>query len=245
MSSYTIKIKQFEGPFELLLFFIERDELDIHDIPIAKITQDFLSYIQDLEQLNLDIASEFIFVAATLMRIKAKMLIPRATMDENGNEIDPRDELVQRLLEYKQYKESLDTLREMEADRSSSYSRGNIDQELTDISKLNSFEKDLESISMFKLISAFKGIMEKFDDRQKESSHRIYKYNYDVDQQSSYILAKLKENKKCNFESLFQGLDNRIHAIVTFLSLLELLNQQTVSIIQGRGINNFWVHKQG
>ena len=91
MQGYTIKIQQFEGPFDLLLFFIERDELDVNNIPISKITEDFLNYIKELEKLNIDIASEFILVAATLMRIKAKLLIPRKEVDEEGNEIDPRE----------------------------------------------------------------------------------------------------------------------------------------------------------
>ena len=106
-ATFTIQLPQFKGPFDLLLFFIERDELDIYDIPIAKITDEFLEYIRAMEALNIDLASEFILVAATLMRIKAKMLIPRQILDEEGNEIDPRDELVQRLLEYKRYKLSL------------------------------------------------------------------------------------------------------------------------------------------
>ena len=114
MQGYTIKIQQFEGPFDLLLFFIERDELDVNNIPISKITEDFLNYIKELENLNIDIASEFILVAATLMRIKAKLLIPRKEVDEEGNEIDPREELTQKLLEYKKYKEIIDELRDME-----------------------------------------------------------------------------------------------------------------------------------
>ena len=114
MQSYTIKLQAFEGPFDLLLFFIERDELDINDIPIAKVTKEFLDYIRDLEKLNIDVASEFILVAATLMRIKAKMLIPRKELDELGNEIDPREELSRRLLEYKRYKEILDEMKQME-----------------------------------------------------------------------------------------------------------------------------------
>ena len=107
MESYTIKTQHFEGPFDLLLFFIERDELDINDIPISQITTDFLDYIRHLEALNIDVASEFILVAATLMRIKAKMLIPRKELDEAGNEIDPRVELAQKLIEYKKYKKSV------------------------------------------------------------------------------------------------------------------------------------------
>ena len=100
----TIKLQQFEGPFDLLLFFIERDELDIYDIPIAKITGDFLDYIRQMETLNLDLASEFILVAATLIRIKARLLLPRKELDENNQEIDPRKELIQKLLEYKCHK---------------------------------------------------------------------------------------------------------------------------------------------
>ena len=102
--SYKIKIPLFEGPFDLLLFFIERDEIDIKDIPIATITKDFLDYIENLESMNIEVASEFIVVAATLMRIKSKMLLPRLMMDEDGNEVDPRDELVKHLLEYKKFK---------------------------------------------------------------------------------------------------------------------------------------------
>ena len=107
---FEIKLPLFEGPFDLLLFFIERDELDIYDIPIAQITDDFLQYLDHLEQLNVEVASEFILVAATLMRIKAKMLLPRPVIDEDGNEIDPREELVRHLLEYKKYKSVVSTL---------------------------------------------------------------------------------------------------------------------------------------
>jgi len=117
-ATYTIKLPQFEGPFDLLLFFIERDELDINDIPIAKITDDFLTYIHQAEEMNIDLASEFVLVAATLCRIKAKMLIPRKEVDEEGNEIDPREELVQRLLEYKRYKSVLADMRKLEEQRS-------------------------------------------------------------------------------------------------------------------------------
>ena len=102
--SYKIKIPLFEGPFDLLLFFIERDEIDIKDIPIATITKDFLDYIENLESMNIEVASEFIVVAATLMRIKSKMLLPRLMMDEAGNEVDPSDALVKHLLEYKKFK---------------------------------------------------------------------------------------------------------------------------------------------
>ena len=108
--TFQIKLAVFEGPFDLLLFFIERDELNIYDIPIAKITDEFLGYIHEFDSMNIELASEFILVAATLMRIKAKMLIPRRELDEKGEEIDPREELVNRLIEYKKYKEITETI---------------------------------------------------------------------------------------------------------------------------------------
>ena len=153
--SYTVKIQQFEGPFDLLLFFIERDELDINDIPIAKITNDFLEYIRHLEKLNVDVASEFILLAATLMRIKAKMLIPRKPLDEEGQEIDPRQELVERLLEYKRYISVLDELREMEEDQAGKFGRGNVNQELRQMATRALVDVELESLTLFKLLKAF------------------------------------------------------------------------------------------
>src|SRR5215211_4017454 len=110
-ASYQIKLDQFEGPFDLLLFFIERDELDVYDIPIAKITNEFLDYIRQMQNMDIEVASEFILVAATLMRIKAKLLLPRKEVDELGQEIDPRKELVDKILEYKRFKAILEDMR--------------------------------------------------------------------------------------------------------------------------------------
>src|ERR1700744_4150994 len=115
--SFAIKLPQFEGPFDLLLFFIERDELDIHDIPIAKITDDFLGYIHQMASLDMEIASEFIFVAATLMRIKAKMLLPRYDAEDGESEIDHKEELIRKLIEYKKFKEICEELHPFEDDR--------------------------------------------------------------------------------------------------------------------------------
>ena len=115
--SYQIKLPQFEGPFDLLLFFIERDELDIYNIPIARITNEFLSYIHSLETLNIELASEFILFVSTLMRIKARMLLPRREVDAQGNAIDPRQELVDKILEYKRSKEASEVMMVLEADR--------------------------------------------------------------------------------------------------------------------------------
>ncbi|HNR07515.1 MAG TPA: segregation/condensation protein A [Saprospiraceae bacterium] len=239
--SFTIKLKQFEGPFDLLLFFIERDELDIYDIPIAKITADFLDYIHQLEQLNIDLASEFILVAATLMRIKAKMLLPRKEIDEEGNEIDPRQELVQRLLEYKRYKSVLEEFEALELKRLQQASRGNVNQELKKFAEKAFIEAEWESVTLFKLMKTFERMLVQFDDRRHV--HKVYNFIYTVLDQQDYILELVAEREKVSFEDIFVPCENRIHAIITFLALLELLNQQQVSISSGEGANNFWIGK--
>lgn len=242
-STYTIKLAQFEGPFDLLLFFIERDELDINDIPIHQITEEFLAYIRHMERMNIDLASEFILVAATLCRIKAKMLIPRKPVDEEGNEIDPREELVRRLLEYKRYKSVLEEMRELEESRALKNYRGNAARELRDIATKALVDAELESISLFKLLKAFERIMQRYDDKTKvKTVHRIMNFNYTIKGQQQYLYDQLKPGKPAHFDEVFGQLENRIHAIVTFLALLELLNQQLISITVGLGSNNFWLN---
>jgi len=241
-TTYNIKLEQFEGPFDLLLFFIERDELDIYNIPITKITDDFLAYIRQMEALNIDLASEFILVAATLMRIKAKMLIPRKSVDEEGNEIDPREELVQRLLEYKRYKSVLDDMRAMEEKRSKQEDRGNISSELKVIANKALVDVELESLTLFKILKTFEKVMDRYEDEnRKKKIHTVVDYNYTIQGQQIFILSKLKKGVKTGFVSIFGKCENRVHAIVTFLGLLELLNLDKLQIIQGEGINNFWL----
>jgi segregation and condensation protein A len=241
MESYTIKIQQFEGPFDLLLFFIERDELDINDIPIAKITNDFLNYIRHLESLDIDIASEFILVAATLMRIKAKMLIPRKELDDEGNEIDPRAELAQKLIEYKKYKSILEEMSTLEENRHFRHIRGNATAELRHIAEKALVDIELESLNLYKLLQTFQQLMKKYADEQNKPKHQIVKFSYSIEDQQQYILNKIPKGKKIAFEKIFLTLENRTHAIVTFIALLELLNLQAIELIQGDGINNFWL----
>lgn len=240
--TFTIKLPAFEGPFDLLLFFIERDELDIYNIPIAKITDDFLSYMHQLEELSMDVASEFIVVAATLMRIKAKMLLPRKQVDEEGNEIDPRRELVDRLLEYKRYKSVLEDLRRLEEVRAFMNPRGFATAEIRQLSEQALAEAELESISLYKLLRVFERLVAKFDEAQKSKRvHTVYNFTYTIQEQREYLVEKIKKGSKADFEELFLALDNRIHAVVTFLALLELLNAQEIVLIQGEGTNNFWL----
>jgi len=239
--TYNISLPQFEGPFDLLLFFINRDELDIHDIPIAKITDDFLQYIKEMEALNIDLASEFILVAATLMRIKAKLLIPRKPIDEEGNEIDPREELVQRLIEYKRYKEVLDDMRKMEEDRTLRSYRGNVSKELRKIATKALVDAELESLTLFKLMKAFQRVIDRMESNKQRAVHKVYAYNHTIQGQQVYILSKIKVNKKTSFEGLFGICEDRMHAIITYLAMLELLNLGHIWCIPGEGMNNFWI----
>ncbi len=241
--TYTIKLPQFEGPFDLLLFFIERDELDIHDIPIARIADDFLAYIRQMDSLNIDLASEFILVAATLMRIKAKLLLPRKEIDEEGNEIDPREELVQRLLEYKRYKSVLEEFKSKEVSQSEKNPRGNTNHELKNIAEIALVDVELESLTLFKLLKAFERVVLRVEDRKRKSVHKVYRYNHTVQGQQIFLLGKIKLGEKKEFDEVFGSCESRIHAVITFLALLELISRQKMYIIERTGVNNFWIER--
>ena len=240
---YTVKTEQFEGPFDLLLYFIQRDELDIYDIDISRITDDYLDYIQQRESVDINVASEFILVAATLMRIKAKMLIPRKELDEEGNEIDPREELVKRLLEYKQYKDVLVNFKDLEKERAQKILRGNAKTEIRVLAEEALIDVELESLTTYKLFNAFRAVLERYANREDKYVHRVAKYPYTLKDQSAFLRAFTADGSDYSFQDIFSQLDNRMHAIVTFLALLELLNAQVLKLLDREGHNNFFVQK--
>ena len=241
---FEIKLPQFEGPFDLLLFFIERDELDIHNIPIAKITNDFLDYIRSMQMLNIELASEFILVASTLMQIKAKMLLPRKQIDEEGNEIDPREELINRLIEYKKYKSVVSHFQEMEQLRALKEKRGNLIKELSVISNQTTPEDELQYVDLYKLLTVFEKVMQRFDESQKKIAHTVVQFMYTVDSQKKFI-HKIMENKsRLPFEEILLMSKDKMELIFTFLAILELLQQQAIDIQIGLGFNNFWLMKR-
>jgi len=237
--SYQIRLPQFEGPFDLLLFFIERDEIDIYNIPITRITNDFLDYIHKQEQLNIELSSEFILFISTLMRIKAKMLLPRKELDAQGNEIDPRLELISKILEYKKFKEASAKMAEMEALRMLMAKRGNLQQELSHIGEEAGEGTEIQSVTLFKLMKAFERVMKRLDERNKRPVHTVVQYTYTMEGSREYMLDMVKEQKVMAFEKIFDICENRIHAIFLFLSLLELIQQKYMMIMVGEGMNNF------
>ena len=240
--TYSIKLPQFEGPFDLLLFFIERDELNIYDIPIFKISQDFHSYLHQLERLDIEVAGEFILVAATLMRIKAKMLLPRKELNpETGEEIDPREELINRLIEYKKYKEATESLRQMEDDRQSIAKRGNIGGEMKEIAALFETEYEMQSLTMIRLLKAFQTVVERMERQQNKPVHTILTPAYTIQGEKMLLCDIVNSTEQVAFEKIFEKVENRIHAIFTFLAMLELIQEQVLTIIIGEGYNNFWL----
>jgi segregation and condensation protein A len=241
--SFEVKLSLFEGPFDLLLFFIERDELDIYDIPISKITKDFLDYLHQLEQLNVDVASEFILVAATLMRIKSKMLLPRPQLDEQGNEIDPREELVKHLLEYKKYKSVIDAFHKMEETELMKEKRGNLMKELRTLAESSNVEAELQDVDLFKLMTVFEKVLKRFEAEKNKPVHQVIQYPYTIEGQREFLLNEVTTKQRVSFSEIVETYKTRIALIFNFLAILDLLAQGELAIQVGEGYNNFWITK--
>lgn len=237
--SYQIKLAEFEGPFDLLLFFIERDELDIYNIPITKITNEFLDHIHQSEKLNIELSSEFILFISTLMRIKAKMLLPRKDFDAFGNEIDPRLELVDKILEYKKFKEASAKMAELEAIRVLMFKRGNLHKELAMIGEEAGEGTEIQTVTMFKLMKAFEKVIQRLHEKANKPVHTVVNYNYTMEGTKEYMLNLCSTEKTLSFEKIFDVAENRIHAIFLFLNMLELVQQKYLHILIGEGRNNF------
>lgn len=242
-TNYEIKLEQFEGPFDLLLFFIERDELNIHDIPISKITNDFLDYIQQMQSLNIELASEFIFVASTLMRIKAKMLLPRPDLDENENEVDLKEQLVQKLILYKQFKDICEHLKDFESARGKLHHRANIALDLKQIQRQTT-EEELSSFDLYKLMMVYEKIMYHFTHRVLPVTHTVVKFPYTIEKQKDALSALIDLNKKLDFQNILKNSENRVHFVFNFLAILEMLQQKLLQIEVGLGYNSFSIEKR-
>ncbi|PJJ83990.1 segregation and condensation protein A [Mucilaginibacter auburnensis] len=239
--NFEIKLPQFEGPFDLLLFFIERDELDIHEISITRIANDFLDYIHHMSSLNIELASEFIFVAATLMRIKAKMLLPRYDTGEGGTEIDQKEELVRRLIEYKKFKQVCEELRPMEDERFKQERRGNIKFDIDQTEAVKVPGEELADLSLYKLMMVYSRLMRNYQSRAQEVKHTVVQYPYTIEAQKKAIDNLLRINSRLDFKTIAGNSDNKVHFVYNFLAVLEMLQQELLDIQVGLGYNNFWV----
>ena len=225
--SYQIKIENFEGPLDLLLYFIRRDELDIYDIPISRITKDFISVISEWKRLNLIIAGDFIVMASTLMRVKAKMLIPRPELDDDGIRLDPREELINQLIDYSRFKDAASFLKQMNEESSLMTPRQfqqSINQDSADTLNLV-----LEDISLFDIASYFKKVMEK---RPIISQFELSREPIKLEQQKEIILKRLNEIDRLSFKNLTKKIQSKLELIVTFLAILDLIRVGICHVVQ-------------
>ena len=232
---HKVEIDQFQGPLDLLLYFIRRDEIDINDIPIAKITAEYLQIVEDMKSMNLSVAGEFILMAATLMRIKSKMLLPRPDLDDLGEPIDPRTELVQQLIEYKKYKDIADNLSEKwealsyQHERSLTQSIGEIEEEIN----------YLKEISVFELAKHFKEVM----DRAPEiNPYEVDLNTLDLYDKKQFILSSFDGRGILSFEHLLKSCKSKLEVVITFIALLDLVQQFKIAVFQSSLFEDIEIH---
>ena len=226
--TYKIHLENFEGPLDLLLYFIRRDELDIYDIPIAKITKDFIGIVEEWKRLNLLVAGDFIVMASTLMRIKAKMMIPRPEIDDDGEIIDPRSELIQQLIDYRRYRNAAETLKNM-AEIRKEYIPRQFQQNIVDSD--NSFNFTLNDVSLYELAKVFKNVLEK---RPVVSQFELNREPIRLEEQKEMILKYFDAEGRLNFTILLANLKTRLEVIVTFLAVLDLIHEGNCIIKQSK-----------
>ena len=225
--SYRIHLKNFEGPLDLLLYFIRRDELDIYDIPISKITKDFITVIEEWKHLNMIIAGDFIVMASTLMRVKAKMMIPRPDLDDDGDIIDPRAELMNQLIDYKRFRDAAEMLDAM-ADNSSNSIARQFEQEVSDLpgEDIGAFLKD---VTLYDLAKDFKEAME---NRPMISQFELNREPVRLEKQKEFIFGHFDGEGRLLFNTILKKLKSRMQIIVTFLAVLDLVREGICTLNQ-------------
>ncbi|MEC9376757.1 MAG: segregation/condensation protein A [Candidatus Neomarinimicrobiota bacterium] len=218
--SYQVQLSNFEGPLDLLLYFIRRDELDIYDIPIARITRDFIDIIEQWKKLNMVVAGDFIVMASTLMRVKAKMMIPRPEFDEEGDIIDPRTELIMQLIEYKRYRDAAEIMDALSKDRSHEIHR-QFEQEIPRIEG-EELGVLLQDVTLFDLARVFKDAME---NRPVFSQFELAREPIKLEQQKEVIFKYFDGDGRLKFSTLLKKLNTRMEIIVTFLAILDMIRE--------------------
>ncbi len=223
---YTVKLQEFEGPLDLLLFFIKRDELDIYDIPISRITKEFLDYVHYMESLDLEVAGEFLVTAAELMQIKVKMLLPPEPGEDEDQ--DPRTNLVKRLVEYKRFKEAATTMAVQEEAQRKIFYRGYYEADPR-VTTAEEEDASLREVSLFDLISSFKFAIDRMP---KKFVHEIARLNVTIDEQIDYILDYFSRRSEATFYELVKEMTEKIRIVVTFIALLELIRSKRIVVRQ-------------
>jgi segregation and condensation protein A len=237
--AYKVKLETFEGPLDLLIHLIKQNEVNVYDIPLTLITEQYLAYIALMQELNLDVAGEFLVMASTLIHLKSKMLLPRPeTAASGGDEEDPREALVRRLIEHQKFKAAAELLHEREALRGSQFTRpdsrvaGAVDDD---------YEPELD-VDLFSLITAFKGVLERANRRPPMV---IPPEQISIEDRMHQLLTRLSESDACGFEELFSDGDgSRPFMIVTFLAVLEMIRLKLIRVFQSGSFGAIRVYKR-
>jgi len=232
--SYNIKLDIFEGPLDLLLFFIQRDEINIYDIPISDITKEYLEYVEIMHQMKLSIAGEFLEMAAMLMRIKVKMLLPNSINDNDEIE-DPRTELVDMLMEYKKYKLAADQLKNKESAQIG-YQKPQVVKQEFEITH----EPDLSELSIYDIGLVFKKVLNNMPEKNK---YEIKQLKITITEQIEFVRNYLETHTKFNFNKLTEKISDRIEVIATFLAVLEMIKNGFIRVMQDNENQELWIQK--
>jgi segregation and condensation protein A len=230
--NYRVDLAVFQGPLDLLLYLIKKEEVDIYDIPIAKITRQYLKYTEMMTSLNLEVAGEFILMAATLIRIKTRLLLPRD--EENSEEADPREELIMALIEYRKYKEAGEILRERALLEEQKYVPP------SPVEKIEGHVDLKPATTLFDLLGAFKEVLA---NKPVEAVHEVDSQEVTIEERAQYVLMMLKEVEFATFRELFNDVPTKIVAVVTFIALLELVRSHRVKLNQSRPFAELRVYR--
>ena len=229
---FNIKLENFEGPLDLLLYFIKRDKIDIYDIPITQITNEYISVIDEAKTLDVSIAGEFLFMASMLLRIKTQMLLPRQVDEESLDIDDPRIDLVAQLLEYKKYKNIANKLKNLHFENKDTFFRSSPKVLYDKSPDLSDF---LDEVTLFDISKIFK---EAIENAPTQDSFEIYRETVSLQEQKDFILQGLKANKILSLKKLVKKLETKIEIIVTFLALLEMIKQSEIICLQKENFND-------
>ena len=232
--SIDVSVKAFEGPLDLLLSLIKEKQIDIYDIPIAEITAAYLEELKNMESSNYEVAAEFVVMAATLMEIKARMLLPKAKIEEEEEEEDPRTELVNKLLIYKQFKEAANFLKESSEDQSRVFARDTINRLLLEELKPDHDLRNL-GVSISDLLGALRVVLEAKKE-EEEILPVLPREKITIDEQINWLTLYMKEKRDLLFSDLFGVLKSKVLIVVTFMALLELVHKGTVSVRQSEDL---------
>jgi len=237
---YKIQLNNFEGPIDLLLYFIRRDELDIYDIPIAKITKEFIDAVKEWERVQLHVAGDFIVMASTLMRIKAKLLLPRPELGDDGEIIDPRKELVQQLVEYKRFKDVAEMLKNLSDERDQKFCRQLEPIILTD--ELDSEKNIILDVTLYDLARFFKSVM---DNMPVLSQFELHREPVRLEKQKEFIFRYIDGDGRLKFSTILDKLKTRMEIVVTFLAVLDLVREGICRLTQNKVFGDLELQKIG